>query len=201
MIRAVITDCFGIFYADPVSVYRHDGITPLHTVLALADVHERAATGELSRQDYIERASRLLQQPTDKIEAQFFGAAGRDDKALAYIGSLRPVYKTILLSNAGAGMVEARLSPEELQQYFDKVVLSYILGAAKPDPAIYSWICEQLSLQPGEVIAIDDNADNCEAARAVGMHVVMYRDFEQTKAEVDALLESKDMVNEASTPA
>jgi len=192
MIRAVITDCFGIFYTDPVSVYRHDSVTPLHTVLALADIHERAANGEIGREAYIERASRLLGQSPDQVLAQFFGNAGRDDKALAYIGSLRPVYKTILLSNAGAGMVEARFSPEELQQYFDKTVLSYLLGAAKPDPAVYSWVCEQLSLRPDEVIAIDDNSDNCDAARAVGMRVVQYHDFEQTRAAVDALLEVKE---------
>jgi HAD superfamily hydrolase (TIGR01549 family) len=191
MIRAVITDCFGIFYPDPVSLYRHDGKTPEHIVMALYDIHERAAIGAISKEAYVERAARLLQQPAEKIEEVFYGNTGRDNDALAYMGSLRAQYKVVMLSNAGAGMVESRFTPEELQQFFDRVVLSYQLGTAKPDPAIYSWVCEQLAMRPEEILVVDDDTGNCQAATSVGMQAVVYHDLTQAKADIDELLASE----------
>lgn len=177
-----------MLYPDPVAAYRHDGRTPEHIVAALQDIHERAAIGEISQQDYISRAAWLLRRPEDKVAVEFFGNDNRDSQALAYLNSLRPERKLILLSNAGAGMVEARFSPQELEQYFDVVILSYKLQTAKPDPAMYRWTCEQIGLPPEEVAVIDDTPDNCEAARAIGMHAVQYRSLAQTRDELDAIL-------------
>jgi HAD superfamily hydrolase (TIGR01509 family) len=174
---------------DPVAFYRHDGRTPDHIVAALIDIHERAAIGEVSKEAYIERAAWLLKKSVEDIEAEFFSNAGRDEEALAYLGSLRPVHKVILLSNAGPGMVETRFTAEELNQHFDHIVLSYLLKAAKPDPAIFRWTCESIGLPPEEVVVIDDTADNCEAAMAIGMKAVQYRDFDQTKAELEAIFQ------------
>lgn len=177
-----------MLYPDPVAVYRHDGRTPDHIVTALQDIHDRASIGEIDQQSYIQRAAWLLKKAEDKVAAEFFGVTNRDEVALAYLSSLRPRYKVVLLSNAGAGMVESRFSPQELDQYFDRVVLSYMLKTAKPDPAIYRWACEQLGLQPEEVAVIDDTPSNCEAARAIGMQAVQYRSFDQTKEDLEAVL-------------
>jgi HAD superfamily hydrolase (TIGR01509 family) len=188
MIQAVITDCFGMLYPDPVTNYRHDGRTADHIVAALQDIHDRASTGEIKQQDYVKRAAWLLKKPDDKVAAEFFGGTNRDEAALAYLIGLRPRYKVVLLSNAGAGMIEARFSLQELERFFDMVVLSYVLKTAKPDPAIYRWTCEQLGLQPEEMVVIDDTPANCEAARAIGMKAVQYRSFEQTREEIEAIL-------------
>lgn len=177
-----------MLYPDPVALYRHNGRTPDHIVSALRDIHERAAVGEVSREVYIERAAWLLKEPVEKIESEFFSDVDRNEVALEYIASLRPTYKVVLLSNAGPGMIEARFSVEELDRYFDRVILSYILKAAKPDPAIFRWTCEQLAIPPEEVVVVDDTADNCEAAMAIGMKAVQYRDFAQTKADLDVIL-------------
>lgn len=188
MIRAVITDCFGVFYPDPVTVYQRDGRTPDHIVAALRDIHDRAAIGELSKQSYIERVARLLQKTNEAIEAEFFGDRDRNQDALAYIGSLRPLYKTALLSNGGEGMVEGRFQPQELQQYFDQVILSYKVQTAKPDPAIFRWACEQLGVPADEVVLIDDDHTNCETASAIGMQAIQYHGLGQAKAALDELL-------------
>lgn len=192
MIKAVITDCFGVFYTDPIAVYQHDKRTPDHIVAALHDIHDRAAVGELSKPAYIERIARLLQKSSEAIEAEFFGDTKRDQDALAYIGSLRPVYKTVLLSNGGEGMVEERFSQQELQQYFDEVVLSYKLKTAKPDPAIFRWVCERLEVSPEETVLLDDDRVNYETAIAVGMNAILFRDLTQAKAELDELLATQN---------
>ena len=195
MIRAVITDCFGVLYPDPIAAYRHDGRTPEHTVAALRDIHERAANGEMSRESYIDHVSRLLQKPAEKVIAEFFSDHDRNKEALAYIGSLRPAYKTILLSNAAPDMVESRFTHEELWQYFDDVILSYQIQTSKPDPAIYRWACERIGVQPHEAIAVDDDQSNSDAAAAVGLHAVMFRSLDQAKADIDLLLSDQDQLD------
>jgi putative hydrolase of the HAD superfamily len=191
VIRAIIVDCFGLLYPDPVAVYRHDGRTPEHVVAALQDIHDRAAVGEVSREEYIIKASRLLSKPAETIIEEFFGNSGRDDEALAFVSSLRPLYKVVLLSNAGDGMVEARFTPDELQRYFDLTVLSNQLKTAKPDPAMYRWACEQLSVATEDALVIDDASDNCEAAQAIGMQAVQYRNRQQALADVQKLLDAE----------
>jgi putative hydrolase of the HAD superfamily len=52
---------------------------------------------------------------------------------------------------------------------FDDCFYSYELGVAKPDPAYFRAVLERLHLPAGEVLFVDDNAANVEAARAVGL--------------------------------
>jgi putative hydrolase of the HAD superfamily len=85
-------------------------------------------------------------------------------------------------------MVEARFTPQEQAQYFDLVVLSNRIKTAKPDPAIYRWVCDQLGMAPENILVIDDVAANCEAAQAIGMPTIQYRNREQVLAVIQAYL-------------
>jgi putative hydrolase of the HAD superfamily len=51
----------------------------------------------------------------------------------------------------------------------DGAFWSYELGLAKPDPAYFRAVVEQLGLEAHEVLFVDDSARNVEAARSVGM--------------------------------
>jgi putative hydrolase of the HAD superfamily len=54
----------------------------------------------------------------------------------------------------------------------DGAFWSYELGVAKPDPAYFAAILEHLALPGEEVLFVDDNERNVEAARSVGLHAV-----------------------------
>jgi len=45
----------------------------------------------------------------------------------------------------------------QLLPLLDAHILSFEVGAAKPEPAIYSKVCDQLSCQPNEVLFIGDS--------------------------------------------
>jgi putative hydrolase of the HAD superfamily len=51
----------------------------------------------------------------------------------------------------------------------DGAFWSYELGVAKPDPAFFTAILGQLDVEPADVLFVDDNARNVEAARTVGL--------------------------------
>ena len=73
----------------------------------------------------------------------------------------------------------------------DVIVYSHESGAAKPDPSIYRLICERLEVEPADAVFVDDHERAVEAARAVGMSAVRFRDNDQVIAELEALLAAR----------
>lgn len=57
---------------------------------------------------------------------------------------------------------------------FDDQYYSCELGLAKPDPAFFTTILGRLRLTPGEVLFIDDNEANVQAALSVGLRASLF---------------------------
>lgn len=58
----------------------------------------------------------------------------------------------------------------EVQAAADKVYLSQEMGLRKPDPLIYQRVLNEEDTSAAEAIFFDDNLENIEAARALGIH-------------------------------
>ena len=77
-----------------------------------------------------------------------------------------------LISNCSvqAGAILERIG---LAEYFDAIVLSYEVGIAKPDLAIFEHACQQLRVMPAESMFVADGAfTELDAAKALGMVAV-----------------------------
>lgn len=96
---------------------------------------------------------------------------------LEMLEELRKSYNLYLLSNTNPVIMSWALSPQfsergkGLDQYFDKLYLSYEIGVTKPDPAIYNYLLQDSGINPSETLFIDDGAANVEVGKALGMHV------------------------------
>jgi putative hydrolase of the HAD superfamily len=76
-----------------------------------------------------------------------------------------------------------------LDDLFEEVVDSSHVGMRKPEPGIYQLTCERMGIAPADAVFVDDNAGNVEAARALGMEAVHFRDDPWAAlAELDAIL-------------
>lgn len=76
-----------------------------------------------------------------------------------------------------------------VDEIFELVVDSAFVGMRKPEPEIYELTLERLGgPAPESVVFIDDIEVNCDAARALGIHAVHYREAEQAIAEVEAAI-------------
>jgi putative hydrolase of the HAD superfamily len=75
-----------------------------------------------------------------------------------------------------------------VDEIFELVVDSAFVGMRKPEPEIYELTCERLGVPPAECLFVDDVEVNCQAAEALGMTAVWYREPEQAIAEIDAAL-------------
>ncbi len=74
-----------------------------------------------------------------------------------------------LLSNTNPVHFEYCLHTFRVLQHIPSYFLSYQLKAFKPEPEIFARVIEQISLPPGEILYIDDLAENVEAARVAGL--------------------------------
>ena len=76
-----------------------------------------------------------------------------------------------------------------IDEIFDVVVDSAFVGLRKPEPEIYALTLERLGIpDPGEVAFVDDIEVNVVAARAFGLHGVVFESTPQAIADLEALL-------------
>jgi len=68
-------------------------------------------------------------------------------------------------------LVEQRLG---LSRYVELSFISCHTGLRKPAPEAFLHACKQLAVPPEACLLIDDRAQNCDAARAVGLAAVRF---------------------------
>ena len=72
----------------------------------------------------------------------------------------------------------------------DLIIYSHEEGIEKPDRRAYELLCERLGAQPAEIVFLDDAEPNVAAARAFGIHAILFRDTSQAIADIKACLEA-----------
>lgn len=86
-------------------------------------------------------------------------------------------------SNSIRQTVDMVLSKMNTKRYFDVVLSNEDVSASKPHPEIYTKALQLFELEPGEVVAIEDNANGLASARAAGLHVLEVRDWTDVRYE------------------
>ena len=110
-----------------------------------------AATGE-----------QIVQRFNDWPRGLFPGAA-------AMVRSLDGSVEVGLLSNTNALHWFGQTDHEEIRALFGHTYLSFELGMVKPDTQIFEHVLDDLGVEPGLVLFLDDNRINVEAARTSGI--------------------------------
>jgi putative hydrolase of the HAD superfamily len=189
MIKALIFDCFGVFYPDPVFAYMRDPAMPADKARALHSLDEQAARGALDKNGFVTPAASLLGISAQDAEQQLFHSNDRNEQLAKYVQELRKRYKVAMLSNIGGDMMDGFFTPQEREELFDVVILSGDVKRAKPDKAIFEFACRKLGVSFDETIMIDDVQITCDIVRTFGMHNVCYKNFAQCRTELDSILQ------------
>jgi putative hydrolase of the HAD superfamily len=93
-------------------------------------------------------------------------------------------YRMVLLSNTNAIHFEMVRAAYPLLRHFHAFVLSYEVGAMKPDPLIYGKAIEAAHCLPGECFFTDDIAAYVEGARKEGIDAVQFESAAQIEREL-----------------
>ncbi len=97
----------------------------------------------------------------------------------ALLEDLRSRHRLLALSNTNPIHFAMLKEAYPLLRHFDGYVLSYEVGAAKPEAKIYREAIARAQCDPEECFFTDDLAVNIEAARSHGMDAVQFFSAEQ----------------------
>lgn len=57
-------------------------------------------------------------------------------------------------------------------EYLDDIIISAEINEIKPDKEFYEYILDKFSLLPNELLFLDDNTDNVEGAKKLGINTI-----------------------------
>lgn len=94
-------------------------------------------------------------------------------------------YKVYALTNWSAETFPIAQTQYDFLSWFDGIVVSGVEKCIKPNPKIYKILFDRYNLVPSESIFIDDNKDNVEASKALGMDALHFKSSEDLEAELE----------------
>ncbi|GGN05838.1 hydrolase [Thermus composti] len=126
-------------------------------------------------QGLIREAARDLGLPLRALEGlRYYHFLRQAPGAEALLQSLKARgLKVGVLSNTLPSLKES-LAHHGLARYVDGFFASCALGVAKPDPRAFLLALEGLGLAPEEILYLDDDPENVEAARRLGLRAEVY---------------------------
>jgi len=197
-IRAVIWDLGGVLvrtedYAPREALAKRLGLErlALEDLVFSGESGRRAQSGEILLAEHwqnIRRHFGLTQDEIIAFETEFWGGDVVDYELIDYIRSLRPQYKTGLLSNAFSDLRQYITERWEFADAFDEIVVSSEVGLMKPDARIYQEILKRLGVTAPEAVFIDDFARNIDGARRAGLRGIQFRNPSQVRSDLAVLL-------------
>lgn len=146
-------------------------------------------SGGIGRDEFHRRVSRLLETDLEygefcEIWFSIFLPETLVPESL--VEALHARYRLVLLSNTNVIHFEMIRERYPILRHFDAFVLSYEVGAMKPDPRIYAAAIEAARCAPGECFFTDDIPEYVEGARQAGIDAVLFEGAETLERELRA---------------
>jgi epoxide hydrolase-like predicted phosphatase len=197
-IRAVIFDLGGVLvrtedHRPRTDLARRLGMTydELSRLVFESNSARLATIGKITTREHWESVRLGLGLPMDvfpSVRSAFWAGDELDVGLVGYIRSLRPHFKTGLLSNAWDNLRQVITGTWKIADAFDDMLISAEVGMAKPDRRIFELAAKRFGMAAGEIVFVDDFVQNVEAAHQVGWHGIQFRNPSQVREELNDLL-------------
>ncbi len=153
-----------------------------YSQLQQTDLFDRFETGAISSFHFINRLLDQLPQGTSGnkvVHAWNAMILDFPEERLLWLLEMKQRYRIFLLSNTNTLHMEAvrrslerTIGHQRLEDYFEHVYLSCEMGLRKPNPEIFSRVCEEQGLNPATTLFIDDTLQHVEGARLAGLTAI-----------------------------
>jgi putative hydrolase of the HAD superfamily len=198
MIKAIIFDFGRVISAQkPMSLFRRYeedlGLAPgtINPIMFGSPAWQDTMLGRKTAEEFWHAIGSQLNLHTpeeiDAFRRRYHADEALDKGVVNLIRRLRGRHKLAVLSNSPPGLAQW-LDEWEISGLFDVVFCSGDEGVVKPDPAAFQITLERLGVAPEEAVFIDDTPGHVEAARALGLHGIVFTTAEALSDELDALL-------------
>ncbi len=189
MIKAIIFDLFGVLTSDGLDEFAINHLSNDQAKIEQANILvDELNIGKYSYENWVEKMAELAGVSVATVD-EYMDEHRPNSRLIDFIRKeLRLKYKLGVLSNSGGDWFYEIFNKDD-QALFDDVVLSYKTGFIKPQPEIYQLSLKNLGVDANQSVFVDDNIRYCQAANDLGIHSVHYLDFQQTKLDLEKLLE------------
>jgi epoxide hydrolase-like predicted phosphatase len=168
----------GLEAAKVRDLFRHDE--------AARDLLVEFECGRVGEAEFERRFAPMLGVDDAGLVDRMFAGSAPDARMLGAVKAARDAgIKTGLISNSWG---VDRYPRQLMDDLFDGVVISGVVGIRKPAPEIYAMGAEAVGLPPQECVFVDDLGFNLKPAKELGMATVLHTDAAQTIVQLEDLL-------------
>lgn len=170
-----LSNCFGV---QPLEIKRIIFETPLR---------EQYEKGWITTEDLHESVQKLAPRkcPVDRFLDAFTDIFTPNVDLWPLVAALkRNGIRLVLLSNTSEAHFEYLFSKYRILQMFDHHILSYKVGAWKPEIAIFAKALEIAQCKTHECFYTDDIAEFIHAAKTVGLQGTVFSNVPQLKEDL-----------------
>ena len=142
--------------------------------------------GQVSPREFYSRACRLLNIniPYRDFVAIWNDIFWEDKEACSLARRLKESsYRLFLLSNVNRLHFEWIKKKFDIVNIFDEVILSFVVGAIKPDRLIFDHVVTLSGRDKSELLYIDDREDLVKEARSLGIDSIRYEGAAKLESE------------------
>jgi putative hydrolase of the HAD superfamily len=132
--------------------------------------------GLLSPKSFYGKASALLgiKLPYEDFVPIWNDIFWEDEDVCDLARELKKNYKLFLLSNVNRLHFEHIEKKFEIIKIFDELILSFVVGATKPERQIYEDVIRRAGGDKGSILYIDDREDLIKEATALGIDSIRF---------------------------
>ena len=175
---AAFCEAEGLEAATVRDLFRHDE--------SARDLLVDFECGRVDESEFERRFAPLLGVADERLVDRMFAGSTPDARMLGAVRAARAAgIRTALISNSWG--VE-RYPQQLLDELFDGVVISGVVGIRKPARDIYAMGAQAVGLPPGDCVFVDDLGFNLKPAKELGMATVLHTDAARTIVQLEELL-------------
>ncbi|RMG59179.1 MAG: HAD family phosphatase [Deltaproteobacteria bacterium] len=195
-VRAVVFDFGNVIYrfdrnAFIGSLASDTGKDPdlLYKVLYGSDLPLLFERGEIGGREFFERFSEMAGLSLDygafvRHFCSMFSPVEGMEELVREVATRLPVG---LLSNTNEVHHEEVIEKCPVYPLFSAVVVSYSVGAMKPEREIYLRAVREMGTPPAEILFVDDVEENVEGARRAGLQGLLFEGPEKLRRDLKKL--------------
>lgn len=195
-IENIIFDLGGVLldidYNRTRTAFERLGIADFDVMYSMADadpLFEKLETGKISEENFYKEFNHRTGNnfsPSEIKNAWNAMLLSFRENSLQYLSSLRPRYKIYLLSNTNFIHIDSinqifnhKKREKPFDAYFDKAFYSCGVGLRKPNINCYEWVLNDLKIDGGKTLFIDDSEQNIGGAKNAGLHTILLKPGEK----------------------
>ena len=172
--KGLIFDFFEVISPGPAHVWFEKNVPNKNYGIWKRKYLSSADKGEISYEEIVTILHNMTNIPKAQIKKEWEDLVFVDKALISTIKKLHKTHKIALCSDAISEYLRIILKNYNLESLFDVIIISSELGYTKENPKMLQKTITELEMSASDIIFIDDNINNQNTAKKLGIDGVLY---------------------------